>query len=298
MEDEDKANLQKKVAELEENISQLNGSNNNLVQTIQEQDQYIAKLEKKNSVLENEIQTLQVLNKQVNVVELAKKFDPVLTENQINLILKKKLRVTWTKEEIARAFTLRYFSKKAYCFMRNEGYPLPNLKTLQYYARKINLRNGILHDILNLMNVMGKDLSETEKATVIMYDEMKVKALYEYDVKFDEIKGPHNYVQVVIARGLYSNWKQVIFVDFDTNMTTTLVHNIVRSLHEINYNVVAFVSDCGGANQGVIRDLGINMDKVYFDHPITGKKICYFPDAPHILKLIRNWLLDTGKLTM
>ena len=47
MEDEDKANLQKKVAELEENISQLNGSNNNLVQTIQEQDQYIAKLEKK-----------------------------------------------------------------------------------------------------------------------------------------------------------------------------------------------------------------------------------------------------------
>lgn len=38
----------------------------------------------------------------------------VLTQNQLDLILKKKKRVHWSREEVSKAFTLRYLSKKAY----------------------------------------------------------------------------------------------------------------------------------------------------------------------------------------
>jgi hypothetical protein len=46
----------------------------------------------------------------------------VLTQNQIDLLSKKKKRVNWTREEIAVAFTLRYYSKKCYQLR----YPLLN----------------------------------------------------------------------------------------------------------------------------------------------------------------------------
>jgi hypothetical protein len=36
----------------------------------------------------------------------------VFSENQIALLSNKKKRVNWSREEIAIAFTLRYFSKK------------------------------------------------------------------------------------------------------------------------------------------------------------------------------------------
>jgi hypothetical protein len=46
----------------------------------------------------------------------------VLIQNQIDLLSKKKKRVNWTREEIAVAFTLRYYSKKCYLLK----YPLLN----------------------------------------------------------------------------------------------------------------------------------------------------------------------------
>jgi len=43
---------------------------------------------------------------------------------------------------------------------------------------------------------------------------------------------------------------------------------------------------------GLWKKLNISFDNTYFSHPITNDY--YFADAPHLLKLIRNWLIDTG----
>lgn len=130
--------------------------------------------------------------------------------------------------------------------------------------------------------------------TVLSFDEMKVCSTYEYDRKNYEILGPHHYMQVVMARGLFSKWKQVIYVDFDAKMTKNVMENIVTRLQNVGYPVVAIVCDCGGSNIGLWRDLGINLENVYFINPVNGEKIFVFADAPHLLKLLRNWLLDTG----
>ena len=34
----------------------------------------------------------------------------------------------------------------------------------------------------------------------------------------------------------------------------------------------------------------------YFKHPKTDKNVYIVPDAPHLLKLLRNWFIDHGFL--
>lgn len=90
---------------------------------------------------------------------------------------------------------------------------------------------------------------------------MKVKRLYEYDVKHNNVMGPFDQMQVVMARGIFSPWKQPIFVAFDTKITTKFFDNIALQLFSIGYNVKACVSDMGGGNIGLWKELQINTEK-------------------------------------
>lgn len=97
-----------------------------------------------------------------------------------------------------------------------------------------------------------------------------------------------------MVRGLFGKWKQPVYFDFDTRMTKEIIFQIIEELHKINYNVVACVSDCGPTNQGFWTSLKISIDKTFFEHPVTKDQILVFGDTPHLLKLIRNNLVDRG----
>ncbi|CAI6359722.1 unnamed protein product [Macrosiphum euphorbiae] len=95
------------------------------------------------------------------------------------------------------------------------------------------------------------------------------------------------------ARGLFSQWKQPIFFDFDYDMSVTILNNAIKKLHDVGFLVVAFVSDMGPKNRGLHKKLDITPTKPYFENPsIPGEKVFCFADTPHLLKLIRNHLLD------
>lgn len=66
-------------------------------------------------------------NKSTAIENKAKSYlSTIFTPNQLNLMTKKKKQVHWTQQEISKAFTLRYFSKRAYVFVKRElHYPLP-----------------------------------------------------------------------------------------------------------------------------------------------------------------------------
>lgn len=222
-------------------------------------------------------------------------FSGILSKNQLNMILRKQKRVVWSTDDISTAFTIRYFSKRCYVYLREKlKYPLPGISSLQRWASNINMRHGLLQDVLRVMGVMGQTINEFERVTVLQYDEMKVASLYEYDQKLDEVVGPHSHMQVVMARGLFAKWKQPVFVDFDTQMTQHILDGIITELHKINFHVVACVSDCGGGNLGLWKALSISTVNSAHKHPVSHDPVYFFADAPHLLKLIRNWFLDTG----
>ncbi|KAF0682161.1 Transposable element P transposase, partial [Aphis craccivora] len=219
----------------------------------------------------------------------------IFSQNQINIILKKKKKVNWTSNEISQAFTLRYLGVRGYKFVRqNMNFPLPGLSTLRSWATKIDLRHGLLKDVLRLMKVASIDMTKRDSLCVIQFDEVKIASTYEYDKKYDEIIGPHSQLQVVMARGLFAKWKQPIYVDFDQKITKELLFKIITEVYNAGYLTVACVHDCGGANIGLWKELGISTEHTEFQHPITNSKVFMFADCPHLLKLIRNWFIDTG----
>lgn len=132
------------------------------------------------------------------------------------------------------------------------------------------------------------------KLTVLSFDEMKVRECLEYDSHKDEVIGPHNKVQIGMTRGLCDSWKTPVYADFDAPMKNDIFTNIVSQLYKAGYIVVACVSDSVSENRGLWNTLGVSMDHPYFTHPCTGQQVACFADVPHLLKLFRNWLLDTG----
>jgi len=92
--------------------------------------------------------------------------------------------------------------------------------------------------------------------------------------------------------GLFANWKQPVFYDFDVPMKPALLFKIIQQLYDVGYNVIAIVNDMGVTNMGLWRDLNISINNVSFLHPVTSKNIYVFADVPHLLKLARNHFLD------
>lgn len=78
-------------------------------------------------------------------------------------------------------------------------------------------------------------------------------------------------------------------------MTAHILKDIITNLGNIGFTVVAVVSDMGSTNQGLWKELKIDMESVYFDNPTdTSKKVFVFADVPHLIKLVRNHFLDSG----
>uniref|UniRef100_A0A1B0D942 Uncharacterized protein n=1 Tax=Phlebotomus papatasi TaxID=29031 RepID=A0A1B0D942_PHLPP len=123
---------------------------------------------------------------------------------------------------------------------------------------------------------------------------MKIKCEICYDVSGDCVLGPHSYVQVIMARSLLGNWKQPVYYNFDQKMTKEILFSVVKKFDEFGFKVIAITNDMGGGNRGLWRDLGISALNPNFRVDDMGEEIFVFPDAPHLLKLIRNHFLDKG----
>ncbi|KAF4530613.1 hypothetical protein B566_EDAN018701, partial [Ephemera danica] len=258
---------------------------------------------KQNELLENEKRKLLELLKQAKIhaddtkvkEELERKLKNIFTPGQMRALLSGK-RVRWNAEDITPALALHSLSAKAYKYLRNSmNVPLPCVSTLRRWTRKLPCDPGIQHDILNLMKMKSDTMMDHEKIVVLTFDEMSIMQRYCYDISADQVVGPHASAQVLMMRSLYKNWKQVVYYGYDTPMTPELFLEIVKAIHESGYHVVASTSDLGASNRSFLKRLGVNDQKTWIDNPyISGSKIYFFADVPHMLKLMRNHFLDQG----
>lgn len=259
---------------------------------LQEKNSHILEVNRKQKLeIESLNKKLSSANSNVSLLERQKDIQQILckvfSKSQLDLLTKKKKKVQWSSDDISKAFALRYLSKRCYLYVRNTlHYPLPHVSTLQKWASRLNFQEGILNGILKFMKIAALKMSELEKVCVMQYDEMKVHSVYEYDKVNDEVLGPHSQMQVIMVRGLFKSWKQPIYIKFDQKITVDIINQpLLTALHNIKYAVVACVSDCGGANVGLLKDLNVSTEKTYFLHHVTSQKVFMFADVPHLLKL-------------
>lgn len=92
--------------------------------------------------------------------------------------------------------------------------------------------------------------------------------------------------------GLISSWRQPIFYKFDTDMSKDILFTIIRQLYVCGFDVRGVVSDMGPTNRKLWNELNSSIEKPYFFHPETTKRIHIFADVPHLLKLLRNHFVN------
>lgn len=49
------------------------------------------------------------------------------------------------------------------------------------------MRTGILSDVIRIMEIIGRKMTDFQKIGVLMFDEMHVKSVLEYDTGYDEV---------------------------------------------------------------------------------------------------------------
>jgi hypothetical protein len=115
-----------------------------------------------------------------------------------------------------------------------------------------------------------------------------------YDSVEDQVLGPNNKTQVIMAQGLFGGWKNIVFFDHNKDVSKKTLMEVITALSLAGFPVVAVNCDMGVENRNLYSELGVNEKNPSFPHPITGTSIACFHDSPHLVKLARNHLVDHG----
>ncbi|KAF0291149.1 Transposable element P transposase [Amphibalanus amphitrite] len=175
-------------------------------------------------------------------------------------------------------------------------WPLPSARTLRRWAESFRVSPGEFSSLLSFLDAASSNMDPLEKNCAILFDEMAIDSRIVYDNSCDIVRGPHKQAQVVMVRSITSKWKQPIMLSFDTPVTPTILFDLVRALERLGYPVRAVVSDMGPKNMGLWKTLNIAADKeTGIQNPCHPERhIWFFADVPHVLKNIRNHVLDDG----
>lgn len=188
-----------------------------------------------------------------------------------------------------------FFSSKAYKYIRSSNLLLlPSTSTLQKWIFGFTCKPGFCDTYLNLV---GKTLQYSEEPFsnlgVICFDEMDILSSIQYHRGNKCVYGPAKKVQMVMVRGLVSPWKQVFYIEFNQNMTRDLFMQHVAMCEGFGIKIQAAVFDMG--NHTFLSEFQILSGVNHTANPTDAeRKIYFFPDTPHLLKLLRNHCLDKG----
>lgn len=73
--------------------------------------------------------------------------------------------------------------------MRKDGFALPSKTTIARWLQEIDLKPGFCQDICVAMKTKVDCMSEWERKSVLLFDEMQIKTSLEYDSRRDLVEG-------------------------------------------------------------------------------------------------------------
>lgn len=163
------------------------------------------------------------------------------------------------------------------------------------WISKYKCKAGIQKNILRMINAESSTFErESDRNAILIFDEMDIKKKYCYDSRNKKVLFPAKHLQVVIARGLSAPFKQPVYWSFNTPMDKDLLFSIIEQVEANNLKVRGIVCDLG--NHKLIKDLKLYEQNFFLNPADKRRKVFFFPDSVHIMKLLRNHILDKGVL--
>ena len=228
---------------------------------------------------------------------------PYLHKDQVDWFLSKekvnKKAKQWSKPVITIALTILNLSKRTYKYLRQKKLlPLPGISTLKAHFKGFVVEEGHLDHVHQLLTLMALNMSPRDRIVCLSFDEVSVKADLSYDATHDRFIGPKSEANVMMCRGIFSNFKIPIYFVFDTAINKENLEVAIKAVETAGFHVVAVCCDMGTNNTAVKHELKVTVEEPWFKHPCVEERpnsfIYFLHDMPHLLKLLRNHLLSQG----
>ena len=87
--------------------------------------------------------------------------------------------------------------------------------------------------------------------------------------------------------------KYDIFMDLNYRMTKPRILKIICETESVGAFACGICCDQCGCNQGLLKDLGVTLEKPYFTNPVDPKRVCHaLLDWLHGEKNLRSNMMD------
>ena len=260
-------------------------------------DQQNLELKRENDEMKNQIKKLTSTNYQKTIVKNTLAVKGFSKGEQREAVNPDQTYHHYSEDEIARAVILRGQSSKTFRTARaNSRLSMPCRSTQYNWLKHIPMKPGYQHHSIKMLKHMLENSSKEHfHFTVIGFDEVAISNRYAMEKKTQTIFGNKKKLQMVMARGLVQPWKEPIFYDFDLTMDLPKCKEIIVVMEEAGFKIKVVVFDLGNHRFTSRNGIKIRDHNYYFLNPVDESRRVYtIPDVPHLLKLMRNSLVERG----
>lgn len=278
-------------------INKLKVKNKRLQENNKNKNKKIDRLKNKVSILNESVQFEKQIEK---LPEPVRKFIFM----QINHIKRKK----WEEHEKQFAFIIYYKSPKLYTYLRDKAkFALPSVGQIRLWVNEIDLFPDKTNNLLKILKIRCAEMNAKERECVLIWDELSIKKWLEYNSKKDMVEGfvdlgeegrsaaAANHALVFMMRGRQYNWRQPISYYLASNsvagdVLVPIILKVLDFIESAGFIVKSKVCDLGKPNERAVKLLGITPERPYIER--FGRKIFFNYDPPHLIKCLRNNMLN------
>lgn len=214
------------------------------------------------------------------------------------------------------ALSLHYYSPKAYNYVRYKFYnSLPHPKTISRWYQSVHGEPGIISEVLEAIKRRVKSVSYRLVGTLI-FDEIAIRQHVDYyKGKFVGYVDCGAYIEcdtaqiakealVYCVTYINQSWKIPITYFMINGITSEQKKNLtlqcLQALQESGMLIIALTCDGLSSNLTMLQSLGCSFSigalQTSFKHPSSDTDVHIFMDPSHMLKLVRNILVNVKEL--
>lgn len=211
------------------------------------------------------------------------------------------------------ALTLHFYSPKAYNYVRSKFYKsLPHPKTISKWYCTISGEPGISIEALKSITSRVQGCSYRLVGS-LCFDEMSIRQHIDYcgdkfvgyvdcgsNIECDTTKVAREALVFCVVC-INQPWKipiaYYLINGISTEQKTNLTLQCLSALESTGLSVVSLTCDGLSSNLSMLKSLGCNFNidnsqhfQTFFKHPTVDRKVYFFLDPSHMIKLIRNSL--------
>ena len=186
---------------------------------------------------------------------------------------------------------------------------MPCPGTLRKSMASLEVRPGMCPRLVELFAIKTQSMTEQEKVTSVLMDEVALRSELWYNPHTDEIEGYEDlghlgrtnkvatHALVFMLRGIFCNWKQPLCYLLTCGpckavIIESFLIEVIKTTVRIGLTPKVLIADQGTNNQSLYKRLGIQPSKPYFH--VGDLRIVALFDPPHLLKSIRNNFKNHG----